>query len=247
MRARIRTVKPEVFLDEELWALGVETGMPVLQAFIGLWCFADREGRFEWRPLAIRACVLPYWTGDMGALLAALESKRFLVRYDVEGKALGLVRTFTSHQVVNTREAESVLPPPTGMHVHAHEKPVHAHGELEGKGTGREGKGTGKGKPRASAIDPGFTPNASCISLAAEKRVDLSEELPQFIDHYTASGASHLDWQARMRTWIRNQAKWHPRGRHGPANAIHQSGLGTQKQVARVMQFMKEEQESEKK
>ncbi len=245
MRARIRTVKPEVFLDEELWALGVETGMPVLQAFIGLWCFADREGRFEWRPLAIRACVLPYWSGDMVALLSALESKRFLVRYEVDGKHLGFVRTFTSHQVVNAREAESVLPPPTDLHVHAHEKPVHAHGELEGKG--REGKGTGKGKARATPIDPQFTPNASCVSLAAEKSVDLSEELPQFIDHYTASGASHLDWQARLRTWIRNQAKWHPRPSHGPAKGHSDLDTRLQAQADRIVMLQKQEAERGKK
>ena len=37
MRGHIRTVKPELFSDEALWDLAQETGLPLLQAFVGIW------------------------------------------------------------------------------------------------------------------------------------------------------------------------------------------------------------------
>lgn len=159
MKPRIRSVKPELLQDENLWDLGVETGWPVLQVFVGLWCYADREGRFEWRPRALRPLLLPYWDGGdtaFAALLDALARARFIVRYEVDGKSYGYVRTFLEHQVINAREAQSTIPPPPHVrdtHVRAHAEPSReldpAHGE--GNGTGRELEGRGRG---ASADTP---------------------------------------------------------------------------------------------
>jgi hypothetical protein len=112
MRGRIRTVKPELFKDEDLWDLGQETGFPVLQAFEGLWCYADKEGRFEWRPRQLKTDILPYWDGDFSRVLDALATRGFVVKYAVGGREYGLVRTFKKHQVINNRESESEIPPP---------------------------------------------------------------------------------------------------------------------------------------
>lgn len=112
MRGRIRSIKPELFDDEELWDLGRDTGLPVLQAFEGLWCYSDREGRFEWRPRALKSKILPYWDGDMCLVLEALASKSFIVRYTVDGKDYGYVRSFKEHQFPNNKEPKSELPSP---------------------------------------------------------------------------------------------------------------------------------------
>jgi hypothetical protein len=153
VRGRIRTVKPELFTDEKLWDLGVETGLPVLQAFIGLWCFADREGRFEWRPRALRAMTLPFWEGDMASVLEALASRSFIVRYTVNGNDYGYVRTFAQHQVINNREVPSEIPPPeahaTGTR-RARDDDATSTREPRGlrgrEGKGRELEGNGRGK-----------------------------------------------------------------------------------------------------
>lgn len=158
MRGRIRTVKPELFTDERLWDLGVETGLPVLQAFIGLWCFADREGRFEWRPRALRAMILPFWEGDMASVLEALASRSFITRYVVDGSEFGHIRTFSAHQVIPHREAQSTLPDPA-LHGRSSEPghctgtAVQLPGSAPGEGKGREGNGRGRegrGNSRAS-------------------------------------------------------------------------------------------------
>jgi hypothetical protein len=111
---RIRTIKPEFFLCEELFDLEMETGLPLRVAYAGLWCAADREGRFEWRPRMLKARVLPYDDGDFSRVLDALSTRGFIVKYTVDGRDFGLIPTFAEHQVINNREKESQLPePPT--------------------------------------------------------------------------------------------------------------------------------------
>lgn len=110
---RIRSIKPDIHLDEELWDLEQDTGFPIFRAFTGLWGQADREGRFEWRPRKLKAAILPYWDGDFSRVLHALATRGFVQKYEVDGRAFGVVRTFTKHQVINNKEAASSLPEPT--------------------------------------------------------------------------------------------------------------------------------------
>lgn len=112
MKPRIRSIKPEVHLDEVLWDLEQETGLPIFRAFTGMWNMADREGRFEWRPRALKAAILPYWEGDFSRVLDALATRGFVVRYAVDGREYGVVRTFSKHQAINNKEPASSLPAP---------------------------------------------------------------------------------------------------------------------------------------
>lgn len=139
MRGRIRTIKPEAFSDELLWDLEEETGLPIFRGFVGLWTQCDREGRFEWRPRALKAAVLPFWGGDFGALLEALAGAGRVARYTVDGREFGLVVNFTKHQVINNRELASDIPAPPGDTTTRPPRVPHAD-KAEGKG--KEGKGT---------------------------------------------------------------------------------------------------------
>lgn len=140
MRARIRTIKPDIFHDEELWALAERTELPILQGFAGLWCYADREGRFEYRPAALKALILPYWGGSMFELLAELQKAGLIRRYEVDGRQYGLVVNFKKHQAVNAREPASVLPPPPVDDTARARTCTHV-GNGNGNGKGREGSG----------------------------------------------------------------------------------------------------------
>jgi hypothetical protein len=108
--ARIRTVKPELFRHEGLYDLETELGIPVRLAWIGLFTIADREGRFKWRPRAIKAEVLPYDDVDFSRMLDALVTRGFLVRYTHAGNEYGWIPTFGSHQIINNRERASDCP-----------------------------------------------------------------------------------------------------------------------------------------
>lgn len=131
---RIRTIKPSFFLHDVLFDLEKSSKLPVRLAFIGLWCAADREGRFEWRPRMLKPCILPHDSCDFGAVMDALASEGFILRYGDRGQ-WGFIPSFHAHQHVNLRESASVLPEPPDTCVH-----VRARGE----GKGREGKGKGK-------------------------------------------------------------------------------------------------------
>jgi hypothetical protein len=123
---RIRTVKPDLFGHDDLYDAEKRSGLPLRLAFIGLFTVADREGRFKWRPREMKRHVLPYDDLDFKDVLTALYEARFIGRYEVDGALYGFIPTWALHQTINTREAQSALPPPpadwanTCMHMHAH-------------------------------------------------------------------------------------------------------------------------------
>lgn len=108
---RIRTVKPEFFKHEELFDAEQETGLPLRLAFAGLWCQADKAGRFKWRPRKLKTDVLPYDDVDFSRVLDALATRGWLVKYACGGDVYGAIPSWERHQVVNNRERESEIPP----------------------------------------------------------------------------------------------------------------------------------------
>ena len=111
---RIRTIKPEFFHHEGLFEAEIETQLPLRVAFAGLWCIADREGRFKWEPRRIGVQVLPYDGVDFSRVLDALATRGFVFKYRVGDACFGWIPSFLKHQVINNRESESVLPDPEG-------------------------------------------------------------------------------------------------------------------------------------
>jgi hypothetical protein len=107
---RIRTIKPEFFTHAELADLEFDTALPVRLAFIGLWCAADRDGRFKWDPRRLGVQILPYDNVDFDAIMEALNRAGFIDKYEVEGRTFGCVPSFSRHQVINNREQDSSIP-----------------------------------------------------------------------------------------------------------------------------------------
>jgi hypothetical protein len=111
--ARIRTIKPEFFLHEELTELS-----PLHRLlFIGLWCLADKKGRLEDRPKRIKVEILPWDDGDVSAMLDDLQAAGFILRYEAEGLKLIQVLSFEKHQRISGKEATQgkALPSPPGI------------------------------------------------------------------------------------------------------------------------------------
>jgi len=65
----------------------------------------------------------------------------------------------------------------------------------------RKTSGTPK---RATQLPEDFEPDDTAAALAAELGVSLAAELPKFRDYHAARGKPMKDWQAAMRTWLRN-------------------------------------------
>ncbi|CPG76412.1 Replication protein 15 [Burkholderia pseudomallei] len=161
---RIRTVKPELFTHEDLFEAEQETGLPLRVAFIGLFTCADREGRFKWRPRTLKLAVLPHDAVDFSRVLDALVTRGFLVRYASEsGEEIGLIPTFTKHQVINNRETPSDLPAPpanldlTGISTRAptRDPRVDDASDTRAQGKGKEGKGKEGNEEANASVDSG--------------------------------------------------------------------------------------------
>ena len=144
---RIRTVKPEFFKHEGLFDLEHETGLPIRVAFIGLWCLADRRGRFRWRVRTIKTELLPYDDIEFSRVLHALCTRGFIRKYEVNGEDFGWIPTFERHQIINNRESESDLPERVDFIEDAHAcltREVHARARLSPLRAGEEGEGEGE-------------------------------------------------------------------------------------------------------
>jgi hypothetical protein len=100
---RARNIKPGFFLNEDLSEVDYATRL----LFIGLWCFADCCGRFEWKPKKIHAAIFPYdHELDIEKMLCNLMSLHLITCQD----KVGYVPCFLKHQNPHPHEAKSVLP-----------------------------------------------------------------------------------------------------------------------------------------
>lgn len=107
--ARIRSIKPELFMDDGL----ADVSIPARFLLAGLPCLADREGRLEDRPRRIQAQIFPYDAGvDVGALLSELARSGHIIRYVVDGERYVQVCDWEQDQRPHIKEAESAIPSP---------------------------------------------------------------------------------------------------------------------------------------
>lgn len=103
---RIRSVKPEFHKDRVTgrWDDSLKL------FYIGLWNFADDDGRFEWEPDLIRSELYPYDPSkDVGDMLDRLRATGRVVSYTVEGQRYGAIPRFREHQHPE-RPRKSTLP-----------------------------------------------------------------------------------------------------------------------------------------
>ncbi len=137
--ARIRTIKPDFFTSEDIVSL-----TPLARLlYIALWCEADREGRFAWRPATFK---LRYFPGDkinIDACARELLARSLVIQY---GEGLAYIPKFGTHQHVNPREAHSSLPVPD------------ASARVTDAQVGREGR---EGKGKEGEVDASLTRHAS--------------------------------------------------------------------------------------
>lgn len=147
--ARIRTIKPDFFKNEEL------AEMPAMNRllFIGLWTQADREGRLLDRPKRLKAEIFPYDNYDVDKGLNQLFEAGLIIRYKTNVNisdrvlvpeqpetelAIIQIINFLKHQKIDkANEKESELPEP---YPQDYKKTITSLEEV-GEGKGKEGKG----------------------------------------------------------------------------------------------------------
>ncbi len=193
--ARIRTIKPEFFTSEDIVSL-----TPLARLFyVALWCEADREGRFAWKPKTFKLRYLPGDSCDIEALGQELIESGLVVLYEAEGKTYAEILSFVKHQVINNRESESTIP---ARVVHA--SSTRKSGVLaEGKGR-KEGKEDG-GEPPSDSTPPSPVPAEPEKTVVLIPLVDKTEfgVTPAMVSDWEQSfpAVDVLAALQRMRAW----------------------------------------------
>lgn len=203
MSERIRTIKPELFEDEQLGRMRRDVRL----CFIALITMADDEGRFRAHPSLVRSRRFPYdldlTDREVDGWLFELEAADRIERYEVEGQIYGRVVNFRKHQKIN-RPAPSRLPAP-GYCAEFTEASVRPHGALtDGSGSGSV-SGPGSGSSYCSEL-PADRPSEllqARLALGPGLSTDRQAEAqPRALDaillHYPVSGTqAEKQWALR--------------------------------------------------
>lgn len=92
--ARIRSVHPELFLDDAFMELSAYARLLA----IGIWTQCDDHGIFEWKPNYLKATICPVDAVDVPHLLSELQEANCVKPFDDGGRRYGAVRNFCLYQ-----------------------------------------------------------------------------------------------------------------------------------------------------
>lgn len=107
--ARIRTVKPEIWVDEKF----VELSPFARLLFIGLWNFVDDYGRVRYSAKRLKLQIFPADDVDVAALVEEMQRLNLVTVYAVDQSQYLQVNGFCKHQRIDKR-FPSKCPAPAG-------------------------------------------------------------------------------------------------------------------------------------
>lgn len=213
--ARIRSIKPQFFLNEEL----SELPAIVRLLFIGLWTQADREGRLLDRPKRLKAELFPYDNFDVDKGLNQLSDAGFIFRYKVNANitdrilapeqpitelALIQIKKFLKHQKIDkANESESDLPPPLELDYNKTSTSLPKDGEGKGK------EGNRKGREREAREHP-FCESEIFDKEVFRQKLKGTQYESASVDYYheviknwsASKNSKKIDWLAAAKNWI---------------------------------------------
>lgn len=175
--ARIRHIKPDFWTDEAV----VECSLTARLLFIGLWNFADDDGRMLNRPKQIKMQIFP---GDdissmsIHELLNELYNRDLIILYKVEDKELIQIKSW-HHQVIQRPKPSKYPGPDPQTVLPLIDGSLSAHWGREGNGRGGEGRER-KNPP----------PHSITVSEDAGGKNFLDEDAPQWLAD-TGLGQQH--------------------------------------------------------
>ena len=156
---RIRSVKPEFWTDRICGRWPADLKL----FYVGLWNFADDDGRFEWEPQLIRAALYPFHPQtNVDGMLCQLRASGRVASYVVAGQRYGHIPRFREHQHPD-KPRSSQLPEPTAENVEGIEP--------EG-GLPEDSPRTPRGLPEDSPLDRIGSEGIGGDSLSASDEAD---------------------------------------------------------------------------
>ncbi len=112
---RIRSIKPQFWLDEKLGKIPRDARL----LYIGLWNLSDDQGVFEWRPERIKIQLFPYDTdvtnANLETWLTLLVDIGDVVKFQNGSDNFGYIPTFLKHQEIKNPSKWKFAEIPTGL------------------------------------------------------------------------------------------------------------------------------------
>jgi hypothetical protein len=108
--ARIRTVKPEFWVSEQI----AECSPNARLTFIGLWNFCDDNGVHPAKPKTLKAELYPmddFSAADVAGWMRELVGAGLVVEYEVDGELFWHVTGWAKHQKIDRPSAKYPVPP----------------------------------------------------------------------------------------------------------------------------------------
>lgn len=203
--ARMRTIKPEFWTDDEIVDLDILAKL----LYIGLWNFADDDGYFEASARRIKRLIFPDNDYDVATALEALVASERIGLFDSDQGRIYRVLRFKEHQ-------RPQHPTPTKYtNIRAVSgNPHEDSGEVMSPHPVEESRGgessEGSTAVRGTRIPESFTISDDMRAWAASNAasVDIDAKLPEFIDYWLgvpgAKGVK-VDWPSTWRNSMRKQ------------------------------------------
>lgn len=225
--ARIRTIKPEFWTDEDM----AELSEPACLLAIGLLNYADDEGYFNANPKLIKAAVFPIREPSVPipVLIRELSNCGYLSMFSTsDGKQFGAITNFLKHQVVNKPKESKIkclplipyeygtdtglLPAGKGSGIRESKTPLSAREEIQIPPVVVPGIGEPIGK---FTMHENWQPSEDFVMRARMWGYALpadgykKSELIEFITYWMAEGnvMQHVQWEQKFARLLINRKK----------------------------------------
>lgn len=109
--ARIRTIKPDFFMSDDVGSLTVNSRL----LYVALWCHCDRNGIIKFQKTGLAAQCMPFEFNMFDDCIAELIESGLVLPYQVENNKYLYIPTFTEHQRPHHTEKESGNPEFNGL------------------------------------------------------------------------------------------------------------------------------------
>jgi DnaD/phage-associated family protein len=176
---RIRSIKPQFWLDENLGSLPRDARL----LYIGLWNLADDSGVFRWRSMQIKVQIFPYDSdvdaGQVERWLNMLVEIGDIEKVENNGQSFGVIKSFLEHQKIDRPSKQRFLEDSVKTQRTASEPATTARAKEKEKERERE-----EGKEKR--VEPGRRPDQYEPAKRPTARV-VSEQMAEITTLYEAN------------------------------------------------------------
>ncbi|MBW3095658.1 hypothetical protein [Pseudohoeflea coraliihabitans] len=217
-----------------------------------LWMECDDQGVFEWKPVVLKARLLPADNIDFAEILEEFVSLGVVMRFEVAGKSYGAVRNFCKFQRPKKPNAVHPVTPESRTFTASSEpssEPVRNQFGTSGEKPKQMEDGgcnnssslrseemradAPKAKPtRARQIPAGFKPDLEWAVSRGLSPQAAQTEAEKFVNYWLGEGKPKKDWSAAWRTWVLKALDYQGRGR-SPPNRITMTDEACRKFIQR--------------